>query len=231
MKYIYSFLLIILLIIVHNNNANAQKLAAKEFAQKAGADTTAIIVDVRTPQEFEQGHIKNAVNIDWNNAAFGAEADIQLPKNKTLYVYCRSGGRSAKATAQLRKMGFRVLELEGGILQWQKDELPVEKNQPTNNSPLNLNHYMQLAQSSPKVLIDFYADWCLPCQLMEPYLTKLEKSGKHHLKIIRIDIDQNPQLAADLKIASIPALHYYKDGDLMWGYVGYLSKRALLKKL
>ena len=85
------------------------------------------LIDVRTPEEYTQGHLKNSVNINFYDGTFYDEMD-KLDKSKTLYIYCRSGGRSAKAAKQLEKMGFtRVYDLQGGIINWGNNNLEVVK--------------------------------------------------------------------------------------------------------
>lgn len=75
----------------------------------------AIILDVRTPEEFGLGHLEGAVNINWYDVDFQDKA-AGLDRKKTIYVYCKAGGRSAKATDVMRKMGFAdVVNLEGGF--------------------------------------------------------------------------------------------------------------------
>lgn len=76
------------------------------------------IVDVRTPEEFSEGAIPNALNINVNDGAF--EAEIQkLDKTQPVYVYCRSGARSQTAAKKMIALGFtQVIDLEGGYLSW-----------------------------------------------------------------------------------------------------------------
>ncbi|MFL9842919.1 rhodanese-like domain-containing protein [Flavobacterium rhizosphaerae] len=84
------------------------------------------VIDVRTPEEYNSGHIANAVNIDINENDFAQRLD-SLDKDKAVYVYCRSGGRSAKAVDMLKAKSFtNIIELNGGIEAWQKAEKPVE---------------------------------------------------------------------------------------------------------
>lgn len=85
------------------------------------------LLDVRTPEEFSEGHIKGAVNIDVNEPDFQAAATSELTKGKPVYVYCRSGRRSLFAGEILAKEGFDVVDLDGGILAWEGAGLPVEK--------------------------------------------------------------------------------------------------------
>ena len=73
-----------------------------------------MLVDVRTPEEFAQGHMDNALNINWFDADFAKQFE-KVEKNKTIYVYCKMGGRSAKAQEKLTALGFHhVVNLEGG---------------------------------------------------------------------------------------------------------------------
>ena len=76
------------------------------------------IVDVRTPEEFADGHIEGSVNIDVNGDAFRNVVQEKLDKKKTVAVYCRSGRRSKNAAAMLHEMGYKVVELDGGYNSW-----------------------------------------------------------------------------------------------------------------
>ncbi len=72
-----------------------------------------ILIDVRTPQEYAEGHIDNAININWYGEDFVKQLDA-LNKDQTIYVYCKKGGRSAKAFKILDSLGYSVVDLEGG---------------------------------------------------------------------------------------------------------------------
>lgn len=79
------------------------------------------IIDVRTQAEYQSGHLFDAENIDVNSPEFEALIE-NLDKNKPVCVYCKSGGRSAKAAKILEQKGFKkVYDLKGGIVKWQKD--------------------------------------------------------------------------------------------------------------
>lgn len=73
-----------------------------------------IVLDVRTPAEYNESHIKDAVNIDVLNPTFEREV-AKLDKNKSYKLYCRSGNRSAKALKQMESMGFKQLENLGSL--------------------------------------------------------------------------------------------------------------------
>ena len=85
------------------------------------------LVDVRSAEEYAEGHLEGAVNIDVQEPEFQAETSRELQKEKKVYVYCRSGRRSLLAGEMLAKDGFTVVDLDGGILAWIKAGLPVVK--------------------------------------------------------------------------------------------------------
>jgi rhodanese-related sulfurtransferase len=85
------------------------------------------IIDVRTPAEFEGGHLENAININLYGPDFKAKLET-LDKSKAVSVYCKVGGRSAKAAEVMREMGFEeVYDLEGGIRNWKKQGKKIVK--------------------------------------------------------------------------------------------------------
>jgi len=86
-----------------------------------------VILDVRTPEEFADGYIENAVNIDFYSATFRDELD-NLDKNKTYLIYCRSGSRSGKALNIMAELDFKeVYSVSGGIIAWKAARLPTIK--------------------------------------------------------------------------------------------------------
>ena len=86
-----------------------------------------VILDVRTPKEFYQGHIAHAINIDYYDLTFKQRVE-KLDPSKTYLVYCSMGGRSASARKIMLEMGFKnVYNMLEGILGWSKKGLPVVK--------------------------------------------------------------------------------------------------------
>jgi rhodanese-related sulfurtransferase len=107
-----------------------QKLTPKEALSLIESNSTNqnfIILDVRTPEEFKDGYIKNAVLLNFHLPTFESDLD-KLDKDKTYIVYCRLGNRSGKACNLMKKKGFKtVYDIGGGITQWKKDGLPLSK--------------------------------------------------------------------------------------------------------
>lgn len=83
------------------------------------------LLDVRTPAEYADGHINDALNINVQSDDFLTLATKALTKEKPVYVYCRSGKRSMDAATRLAKNGYQVVNLTGGILAWQAASLPT----------------------------------------------------------------------------------------------------------
>ena len=99
--------------------------AAAELIAKP--DDAPIVIDVRTPEEFAEGHIEGAINIDFKAATFKDEL-AKLDKDKTYLMHCRSGGRSTSAKPVFEELGFKsVYHLDGGILAWEEAKQPVVK--------------------------------------------------------------------------------------------------------
>lgn len=102
-------------------------LAPQSFIKQAKADTTAIILDVRTPGEYREEHLAGAQQLDFlNTSVFDAGIKL-LDKSHTYYVYCRSGKRSHNACIKIKKQGLKVFDMEGGILNWKKLGMPTTK--------------------------------------------------------------------------------------------------------
>ena len=103
-----------------------KSLTVKEYA-KAIEDTAIVRLDVRTAEEFAEGHIAKTLNIDVLKNDFESKAVAMLPKNHIIAVNCRSGKRSKNAARILVKNGFNVIELDGGYNDWVKNRMPVTK--------------------------------------------------------------------------------------------------------
>ena len=85
-------------------------------------------------------------------------------------------------------------------------------------------------ESEAPVLVDFYADWCRPCQMLAPTLEELAREMPE-ARIVKVNVDDNPQLAGHFGISSIPALMVFKDGNLVAKRLGVLDKGSLRQLL
>jgi len=95
-----------------------KRVTKEEFKKTLSDNPDAQLVDVRTPNEYANGKIGEAMNINFMDSSFDAEIS-KLDKTKLTLIYCQVGGRSAKALAKMKALGFQnVLELEGGYGRW-----------------------------------------------------------------------------------------------------------------
>jgi rhodanese-related sulfurtransferase len=100
---------------------------AFELIQRNKSNPNFLILDVRTPEEFAEGYIEGAINIDYYHPGFQADLN-KLDKTRTYLVYCRTGNRSGQAFEFMKEQGFReVFHMDGGITVWRKEGLPVVK--------------------------------------------------------------------------------------------------------
>jgi rhodanese-related sulfurtransferase len=132
----YKILLVLLLVAVVGIALHAsctsrsdkfKTVGTGEFAPLISNPDSIQLLDVRTPSEFAQGHIAGATLIDVKDSTFMATAVKKLDTAKPVAVYCRSGRRSARAAGMLAEQGYKVINLDGGIIAWQEAGLPIEK--------------------------------------------------------------------------------------------------------
>jgi len=116
-------LIIFLFISCESNKGEFLLLEYKSY--KSHIENNSVqLFDVRTPEEFNLGHIKGAVNIDYKNEEIFYRSFEKLDKSKPVYLYCRSGNRSKKSADILIEIGFsRVYDLKGGFIEWNLNEL------------------------------------------------------------------------------------------------------------
>lgn len=126
-KYVVSLIVMIMSVIQVsgcNGNDNITSVPATEFENIIKGDSVQLL-DVRTPLEYAEGHIAGALNINVQSDDFQQVAEKELSKDSTILVYCRSGRRSMNAAEILTKLGYKVVNLKGGIIEWREDGLPV----------------------------------------------------------------------------------------------------------
>ena len=127
MKKIITFCSFTLLLFSACAQTSKQKLEVKTFQKELAASQNAVVLDVRSEGEFQGGHLAKALNMNYNAPDF-ANRIAALDKGKSYFVYCAAGVRSARAADLMRANGFKnVLEMKGGLNEWQATGLPVEK--------------------------------------------------------------------------------------------------------
>ena len=241
MKKIYSGLMMFIMsssiIACGNNNstitetdavADTTILSVSAFEQGiAKADIQ--ILDVRTMQEYQSGHIKDALQADWTNMDEFVYRTQSLDKSKSVYAYCLSGARSARAAQWLREKGYKVYNLAGGIAAWKREGKSLEG--VSDVKQISLQEYQNSIPSNKTVLVDISAKWCPPCKKMEPVIDSLEKQKEHNFSVIKIDGGEQNQIVQSLNITSFPTFIVYKNGKEIWKKQGIVSAAELITEL
>jgi len=114
------------------------------------------------------------------------------------------------------------------------DQVPVcgkcKNSLPWIVAGTDISFRKELETSTP-VLVDFWAEWCGPCRVVSPVLEDLARDKAGHIKVVKINVDENPSTAGQFSIQSIPTMILFKDGQPVETLVGAMSKAELLEKL
>ena len=220
-------LLFVALIALATRGFAQTPLSVEDFDKKLTATPEGQLLDVRTAAEYGQGYLAKSVNMDVKDPVF-VQKLATLDKDKPVFVYCLSGGRSAQAAKLLVQNGFKeVYDMQGGYLKWSAANMPFEKdaNAAVVAAGMSQEEFQKMIASPQPVLIDFFAPWCAPCKQMMPVLEKLttEYAGKATIKTI--NYDENKALAQSLQVDEIPVFLLYKNGKLLWRGMGLMPEK------
>jgi rhodanese-related sulfurtransferase len=221
--------LLIPIMIFYSCAVNAQhevkQINADEF-EKALGDTSKQVFDVRTSGEYKSGHLKQALQADWNNKEEFKDRALNLDKTKPVYVYCLGGGRSTAAAQWLLDQGYsNVYSLKGGINAWKQANKPVEGMVAVKQ--ITIGEYSALIPANNTVLVDFGAEWCPPCKKMEPVLANLQKELAGKFIFRKIDAAVQTDIMKTLNVDALPVFIVYKNGKEVWRKQGIASQEEL----
>tara|TARA_B100000925_G_C21940797_1_gene444505 strand:- start:290 stop:1012 length:723 start_codon:yes stop_codon:yes gene_type:complete len=229
-----NFLILISSVLLFGCSSNSQlyiNLNPIKF-QAAIENEGGIILDVRTPQEVSSGAIENASTIDFYDQDFEKKIS-KIQKDKTVYVYCKSGARSSQAAKLLLNSGqAKVVNLNGGIMSWQAIQLPLirtSKKEDKSVQELSISDFDSILSQNNLVLADFHTLWCMPCRKISPLIDELKEEYIESVQVLRIDIDKSELLAESFKIKAVPTIILFKDYKEIWRHTGLISKEELTK--
>jgi thioredoxin 1 len=89
--------------------------------------------------------------------------------------------------------------------------------------------FHDIINANKPVLIDFYATWCGPCQMLAPILKEVKESLADRISIIKVDVDKNKELASSQQVRGVPTMMLYQNGKQLWRQSGVLSKDEIIK--
>ncbi len=221
--------LMMILISSFTSTAQDNKMMSPSTYSQAISNGPVQLLDVRTAEEYRSGHIKNSLQADWRDQPQFKDRTQYLDKNKPVFVYCLSGGRSAAAADYLRQQGFAVVtNLEGGITSWRNAGLPIEGQ--SDIPPVTDAEYSAMASSAKMVLVDFGAPWCPPCKKMEPIVSDFRKQQEGKVKVLNIDGGAQPALMKSQQVDALPTFILYVDGHEVFRKQGVMTIEELNEK-
>lgn len=208
-----------------NSGAQSNKEVSADQFEKDIQQANIQLLDVRTAGEFRNGHIKSALQANWNDQTEFADRTSALDKQKPVYIYCLSGPRSSAAAEWLRAGGFQqVVELNGGFSGWKRNGKPVEGMADVKQ--MTLNDYQQQIAGKEYVLVDFGAEWCPPCRKMEPIVNEFLARHKE-ISFFKIDGGIHTDIMKQLNAEGLPTFILLKNGQEVWRHKGVLTPEEL----
>ena len=200
--------------------ALAQTVDVTTFEKGLGESVQ--LLDVRTPEEYQQGHLENAMLANWNDKEEFMRRIAAMDKSEPVYIYCLSGGRSAAAKKALEEEGFaQVVELKGGITAWRQADKPAISLKKTEE--ISDASYAAMLQSATIVLVDFGASWCPPCRRMEPVMEALTAKISPDVPIIQMDGSSQTNLMKTHDVSVMPTYILYQNGKEVWRKSGMMQ--------
>jgi thioredoxin len=211
----------------HSQQQGVQLVSVQAFAEALKSTPNATIIDVRTPEEFQGGHLKDAVNFNVLAPEFQSQVS-KLDKSQPVFVYCKVGGRSADAVEKMKSMGFTTIyDMKGGYMAWSSAGMESTKAERVQEEKFTSADFEKLLAGGTPVLIDYYAPWCGPCKKMEPILNKLSSEFAGKVEIVRINVDEAANLVKSQKIDNIPVISTFKNGQEIKRVNGFQDEAAM----
>lgn len=228
MKYTFTLLPFFFCLLAACIAQDKTALTADEFEKGISKDSVQVL-DVRTPGEYQSGHIKNALLADWKDVKEFERRISFIDKDKPVYVYCLAGGRSAAAAEKMRKEGYtKIYELTGGINAWKAASKKLEG--VTAQPQMSLQSFNDSLMANKLVLVDFGAEWCPPCKKMEPVIKNVLTQNKT-ATLLKVNGGNDTEIMSKYGVTALPVFIIFKEGKQIWRKEGVATEKELLAQL
>jgi rhodanese-related sulfurtransferase len=188
------------------------------------------VLDVRTAEEYQSGHLKNVLQADWLDKAQFEDRIQYLNKNIPTLIYCASGVRSEQAMKAMAAKGFKeVYNMSGGMSAWKVEGKPFEA--ASSKAELSLAAFQSMVNGASIALVDIGAEWCPPCKKMEPVLAQLQKNLGDQFSLIKVDGGNDLSVMKYLSFKALPTFIVFKNGKETWRKQGIVGLEELEKAI
>jgi rhodanese-related sulfurtransferase len=192
------------------------------FSKKIAQQKNPQILDARSEEEFEQTHIKDAINVDPSVKNFEQQF-TKLNKESPVFIYSIQSGRSSGVGQLLKQQGFKeIYVLSPGIASWVGSGKAVVAPAKHKNR-LALLDFKKLLSAEDLILVDYGSRYCPPCKKVIPVLDSLTNRPGNKVKTFVLEIDANPEIIKEYQITSLPTVILYRKGKAVWKKSGIPS--------
>jgi rhodanese-related sulfurtransferase len=218
-KKVITAIILLFTVVGFAQNQNTITLQLDSYYAKIKEQKNPQIIDARGPEEFAINHINGAVNFNLETENY-TKFVAQLDKSKPVFIYSIGAGRSGQLAKELLKNSFsEVHDLQGGIAAWIGGGKPFYSS---SKSKLSLAEYNKIIADSNTVLVDIGSRYCGACKKVKPILETIRTEYGANLKIVEIDLEESPQVIADLKTVTVfPTLILYQKGKIVFKKDGF----------
>jgi len=220
---------LLLLIFCISSKSQVTTLSPSDFYEQLKTIDKPQLLDLRNDADFGVGHIKKAVNFDYNSDGFESFILENFDQNQPLFIYCYAGIRSSQAKTYISELGFKnVIELEKGFTNWTASSKPYVSSQVFTKpiAAFTTKDFEREIKTTEILLVDFYADWCGPCKKMKPILQKIAREHPN-VTLLQVDADKSEDIVNAYKVNEIPTLILFKNGRQNWRDSGIKTEREL----
>ncbi len=228
MKAVKITMLLMMASIMHRGFAQVQGspvieiIPVDSFEAKINIEEGPQIVDTRLPEEFIINHLINAVNINLTQKDYALSED-KLQKSKPVFTYAIGNVRSTQLAKELQGKGFtKIYILDGGIGGWIGNGKPIYS---TSKNNFTISDFKKITSSNKLVLLDLHTRYCPGCRKLQPTVDSLSKEYGD-LKIVKVDVYDNPTIAGVFKVNAVPTLIIYSDDKIVWQKTGADTHKA-----
>ena len=226
---ILSFSILVMACSTNESNSQTGVLSTSAFQQKLSLPNIQVL-DVRTAEEYQSGHLKNVLQADWLDKAQFEDRIQYLNKNIPTLIYCASGVRSEQAMKAMAAKGFKeVYNMSGGMSAWKVEGKPFEA--ASSKAELSLAAFQSMVNGASIALVDIGAEWCPPCKKMEPVLAQLQKNLGDKFSLIKVDGGNDLSVMKYLLFKALPTFIVFKNGKETWRKQGIVGLEELEKAI